>query len=256
MRTPLMSLLCLPCAGASATMYLRWRRLLPQWIQVVPVELPGRGSRLNEPFAHDFDALTDQLCEEHAQALQGPHALFGHSMGALLAYGMAQRQRRDGRPLPRALFVSGTSAPSQREPDRLAGKDDEASLVADLRKQGGTPEAVFANAELMRFTLDTLRADYRLCQGFRDVPGKPLPVPVRVFGGRHDDIETDRLQAWQRHAGSEFSLEWFDGGHFFIRQQEIQVLASIVRELVRPFTAGVPVHVADGRSEELRHDVV
>lgn len=55
MRPPLVSLLCLPCAGASATMYLRWRRLLPKWIQVVPVELPGRGGRLAEALVEDFD---------------------------------------------------------------------------------------------------------------------------------------------------------------------------------------------------------
>lgn len=245
MRPPLISLLCLPCAGASATMYLRWRRLLPPWIQVVPVELPGRGSRLNEPFADDFNALAAQLCEAHEQAMQGPHALFGHSMGALLAYGMARHRHGAGQRLPRALFVSGTSAPSRREPDRLAGLDDDASLVADLRRQGGTPPEVFDSPELLRLTLDTLRADYRLCQSFEDRARSRLPVPACVFGGRQDDIETECLQAWQRHVGEAFSLEWFDGGHFFIRHQELRVLAAIVRELVRPFSlSGIRQEVA------------
>ena len=104
MPAPL-SLLCLPCAGASATMYLRWRRLLPRWIEVVPLELPGRGSRLGEDFVEDFDALVSLLCSEHEAALRGNFALFGHSMGALLAWGIAQRLRATGRPLPRALLV-------------------------------------------------------------------------------------------------------------------------------------------------------
>ena len=110
------SLLCLPCAGASATMYLRWRRLLPLWIRIVPVELPGRGSRLAESPVHDFDGLVAQLCAEQAEAMRGEFAIFGHSMGALLAYGMACRLRSTERALPVALLASGAAAPSRRDP--------------------------------------------------------------------------------------------------------------------------------------------
>ncbi len=235
-RPPLLNVLCLPCAGASATMYLRWRRLLPEWIRVVPVELPGRGERLAEPLAEDFDALVAQLCHEQASLLSGHFALFGHSMGALLAYGMAQHLRAAGLSLPQALFVSGSPAPSRRDPGRFQGKEGDAALIADLRKQGGTPQAVFDNAELLRLTLDTLGADYRVCQSFTHRAAQPLPLPLHVFGGRDDDISTERLQAWQKEAAGMFSLRWFEGGHFFIRQKEDLVLQAIVRELLHPVT--------------------
>ena len=233
MRPPFIDLLALPCAGASATMYLRWRRLLPQWIRLVPVELPGRGARLGEPHVEAFDRLVDQLCNEHEQALQGRYALFGHSMGALLAHGIAQRQRALSRPLPRAMFVSASPAPSHRDPDRFAGKTGDAALVADLRQQGGTPEEVFGSEELLRITLDTLGADYRLCESFSYVAGEPLPVPLHVLAGRQDDIAVERIGSWRREAGGAFTLEWFDGGHFFIRQQEQQVLAAVVQGLTQ-----------------------
>jgi len=225
------SLLCLPCAGASATMYLRWRRLLPRWIRIVPVELPGRGSRLAERLVEDFDALVAQICAEQADALRGGFAIFGHSMGALLAYGMTRRLRSMGRALPLALLASGSAAPSQRDAERFAGKTDDASLTADLRKQGGTPEEVFASAELMRITLDVLGADYRVCEGFR-YPGKaPLPMPVHVFAGREDDIDAARIHTWSAEAGGVFTLDWFDGGHFFIRQHETAFLAALSQRL-------------------------
>lgn len=225
------SLLCLPCAGASATMYLRWRRLLPHWVQVVPVELPGRGARLAEPPADDFDALVAQLCVEQAGALRGNFAIFGHSMGALLAFGMTRRLHAMGLALPRALLVSASAAPSQRDPDRFAGKTDDASLIADLRKQGGTPEEVFASDELMRITLDVLGADYRLCDDFRYPGEAPLPMPVHVFAGRQDDIDAARMHAWSAEAGGAFTLDGFDGGHFFIRQHEAAFLAALTRRL-------------------------
>jgi surfactin synthase thioesterase subunit len=243
MQAPV-SLLCLPCAGASATMYLRWRRLLPRWIELVPVELPGRGSRMGERFAEDFDELVALLCEEQSQALSGCYVLFGHSMGALLAWGMAARLRDLGRPLPRALFASGSPAPSRRDPDRFANKDSDAALIADLRKQGGTPEEVFASAELMRITLDVLGADYRVCASFRHRGGGALPFPVHALGGLQDDIAAERIEAWSAEAHADFSLDWFEGGHFFIRQQESQVLLALRRRLARTLAGGIHAAVA------------
>ena len=168
--------------------------------------------------------------------MQGRYALFGHSMGALLAYGVAQHQGKHLRVLPRALFASGSSAPSRRDPDRFANKGDDASLIADLRKQGGTPEEVFESAELMRVTLDTLGADYRVCESFRYAEPPPLTMPVHAFAGRQDDIAVERMEAWRCETGGAFSLEWFEGGHFFIRQREGAVLSAIVRELVHQFS--------------------
>lgn len=227
------SLLCLPCAGASATMYLRWRRLLPHWIEVVPVELPGRGARLAEPFVEDFDALVTQLCVERADAMRGRFAFFGHSMGALLAWGLTDRLRTLGRALPCALLASGSAAPSRRNPHRFAGKNDDQSLIADLRKQGGTPEEVFASEELMRITLDVLGADYRVCESFDHAAAAPLPVPLHVFAGREDDIEPQRIEAWSAEAADTFTLDWFDGGHFFVRQHEAAVLAVLAQCLAK-----------------------
>jgi surfactin synthase thioesterase subunit len=243
---PTLSLLCLPCAGASATMYLRWRRLLPRWIEVVPVELPGRGGRLGERFVEDFDSLVAQLCAEHDAAMRGNFALFGHSMGALLAWGIAQRLHGKRKPLPRALLVSGSAAPSQRDPERFVDMNDDQALVADLRKQGGTPEELFDSPELLRMTLDTLAADYRVCQGFVHAGQAPLPVPLHVFAGRQDDVEPWRVEAWAGEtvhgahgAHDGFTLDWFEGGHFFIRQHETQVLAALAQRLARSVAGGV-----------------
>jgi len=232
------SLLCLPCAGASATMYLRWRPLLPRWIEIVPVELPGRGMRMGECFVESFDAQVARICAEQADAMQGSFMLFGHSMGALLAYGVAQRLRALGRPLPRALLASGSSAPSQRDPGRLPGAHDDAALTAELRKQGGTPEEVFASAELMRITLDTLGADYRVCRSFAYAADAPLPMPLHVFAGRRDDIDALRMEAWSAHAGDAFTLDWFDGGHFFIRQREAAFLDALTRRVGQAMAGG------------------
>lgn len=231
MRKPVIDLYCLPCAGASATMYLRWRRVVPSWVNVMPVELPGRGMRLGEPFVEDFQALVSQLCNELSYGESSRWAIFGHSMGALLAYGITSRLQSMGASMPVMLFVSGSPAPSLRDPDRFPDTNSDAALIADLRKQGGTPQEVFDSPELLHLTLDALRADYRVCEGFDYRQNPPLTVPIQVFAGRHDDIDPHRIGAWWDEAGDSFALHWFDGGHFFIREYERQVLRMVERSL-------------------------
>lgn len=235
-----LTLLCLPCAGASATMYLRWRRLLPEWIDLVPLELPGRGSKMSEPLLTTFDALIAYLHRHYRAHLRGRYALFGHSMGALLAYGLTGRLQQEQGILPRALIASATASPGLRDPSRLPNPDDNAAMIADLRKQGGTPDAVLQDAELLRFTLHVLAADYRVCLDFLSVPRTRLHVPLHVFGGRDDAIEPERLQAWARETSRSCTLDWFDGGHFFVRDDEPRVLATLARRLTPYAQAEAP----------------
>ena len=230
------SLFCLPCAGASATMYSRWQSMLPAWIRVVPVELPGRGRRFGEPFVEDFATLVAQLHDAISPGISGPFALFGHSMGAMLAHAVAQRLASPDS-LLRHVFVSASPAPSRRE-RYCPPEQNDAALIANLRKQGGTPNAVFDNSELLRITLDTLGADYRVCASFRHSPGKTLSVPVCALAGRADEIDDTDVAAWREETQSAFQLHWFDGGHFFIREQELPVLQAVVMQLRRSCFAG------------------
>jgi len=233
-----LDLLVLPCAGASATMYLRWRRMLPPWVRVVPIELPGRGARCNEPCVRNFDALVTRLCDENAASLRGNFVLLGHSMGALLAYGMALRQRALSRPMPQLLVVSASAAPTCRSPERYAGRHDDATLIADLRKQGGTPDEVFAHSDMLRMTLDTLAADYDVCASFPPRETQALALPIHAFGGRHDSIALHDIEQWYHETRGRFSVDWFDGGHFFIREREAEVLAALV-QVLSPLAKGV-----------------
>ena len=105
-----LTLLCLPYSGASAMVYSRWRRKVPQWLDVQPVELPGRGARYAEALHTDMRTLAMQLAREQKARLTAPYALFGHSLGALLACEMAHAFRTLGCPEPVALFASGTAA--------------------------------------------------------------------------------------------------------------------------------------------------
>ena len=226
----LVSLLCLPCGGASAAIYARWRLHLPRWIRLVPIELPGRGARAAEPFSCNIDELIEQLCLEQTRVLETPYALFGHSMGGLLAYRMARHLQQQGRALPMMVFASASPAPSSGGWKFSAHQSEEA-LLRDLHRYGGTPDDVLESPEMLRMALAALAADYVLCNSFEYQGPAQLAVPFRIFGGRDDEVRQEQLAAWRRETTGSFSLHWFDGGHFYLRPHEQAVVRLIAQQL-------------------------
>ncbi|UWF47518.1 alpha/beta fold hydrolase [Pseudomonas sp. N3-W] len=228
-----LTLLCLPYSGASAMVYSRWRRQLPPWLQLQPVELPGRGARYDEPLQTDMRALALQLAREYKPALQAPYALFGHSLGALLACEMAHAFRALGVPEPVALFASGTAAPSMRSDyDRgFAEAQSDDQLIEQLRTFQGTSEEVLGNQELMSLTLPILRADFMLCGRFRPMQRPLLKCPVHVLGGKEDKATTEQLIGWSKETQGSFSVDMMTGGHFFIHEHEAKVIRIIKNHL-------------------------
>lgn len=204
---------------------------MPSWITVQPIELPGRGSRRDECPKESYTALTEYLCDELACILPERYAFFGHSMGALLAYGITHGLSARKLPLPAALLVSGCAAPNCQDSERYAKLQGRAALIADLRKQGGTPDAVFESPELLAMTLNLLAVDYRVCGSFQYIQQPPLPIPLHVFGGSTDEIEASKLNDWQLANIQRFTLDWFVGGHFFLRQSEEAFLLNLIKRL-------------------------
>lgn len=226
-------LFCLPYSGASAMVYSRWRRAVPAWLSVVPVELPGRGARLGEALQTDMHALARQLAKEVLPRITGPYALFGHSLGALLAFEMAHALREGGAPQPLALIASGTAAPTRRE-DYERGfadpkSDDE--LKTQLRDLQGTPPEVLANQELMELTLPILRADFLMCGRYQYRARPPLTCALHVLGGAQDRASQEQLVAWQQESQGSFTLDMLPGGHFFIHEHEAKVLRLLKANL-------------------------
>ncbi|MDD1015705.1 thioesterase II family protein [Pseudomonas rubra] len=225
-----LTLLCLPYSGASAMVYSRWRRKLPAWLNLRPVELPGRGARLGEPLLTDMQVLARQLASEQRLAASQPYALLGHSLGALLAFELAHELQALGCPPPVALFASGTAAPTRRE-DYDGGNwrepKSDGVLIDELRTLQGTPEEVLANQELMSLTLPVLRADFLLCGRYVYRQRPPLQCPVHVLGGEDDKASQAQLLAWRQESVGDFSLEIFPGGHFFIHEHEERVLGVL-----------------------------
>ena len=227
-------LFCFHPAGAGPNFYREWAERLPADIELTAVHLPGREGRFLEPALTDYAAAVAALHAGLRPALDRPYALFGHSMGALLAYGVAVSAARAGDPAPERLLVSGCGGPGTVQPKGGRSGWTDADLVADLREMGGTPEQVLAEPALLDLILPTLRADYALCDSFGAAPltGPLLRVPLSVLGGTEDHYTTADLARWSSVTTGPATQYAFPGGHFFLSQESADaVLATVVAEL-------------------------
>lgn len=247
-----MRLLCLPYSGGSAMVYARWRRLLPSWIDVRPVEWPGRGARMDEPLATDPRALAAQLAGELDTQLNGPYALFGHSLGAVIAFELAHGLLDRGAAAPAILFASGTEAPAVRNGSRWREPMSDEALMQELRNLQGTPDEALSNVELMRSALPVLRADFLMCGAYVYRPRRPLPCPVHVFGGADDETGREALEAWRQETSASFALDILPGHHFFIHTQQAQLIERIGAALARQSGRTIDLHWSEDHERVLR----
>lgn len=211
-------LFCLPHAGAGTAMFNLWRRILPGFIEVCPILLPGREGRLSEDSFTDSDTLIEQVTAGIADYIDRPYAIFGHSMGSLLAFELAHSLRAHGLREPSHLFLSGRNAPHlYLGQTRLHQLPDDRFLAELDARYGGLPQEVLADPELLELYLPILRADLTLLETHLHRDRHPLVCPISAFAGKQDkNVSVTGLEAWGEHTAGAFEAEWLDGGHFYL----------------------------------------
>lgn len=228
---PLLRLVCFPWAGAGASVYRRLALELPDTVDVLAVQLPGREDRCREPGLTCMALAVEHVLGELVPLLDRPLVLFGHSMGALVAYEVAQASKTRFGHEPDLLVVSGSGAPGVEEAyERCASDASDEVFIEDIRRLGGTPEQVLANPALMRLLLPALRTDYALLDEYAGPRGlAPLSCPVIACAGDRDEsVSSDTVDAWRRCTTGAFEEHWLSGDHFYLAAHP-QPLADCLR---------------------------
>lgn len=229
-------LYCFGHAGASAAAFRTWQARLEPSIEVCAIELPGHGRRMGEAPQDQLLPLAGELTQALARELRAtprPYALFGHSMGALLAFEVARGLARLAIQPPLRLLVSGANTPQRRPPSRLLHRLPDEGLLEELRTYDGTPQELLDDRELMALLLPTLRADFCMVETYHYYPCPQLTMPLTVLAGRDDaHVSTDGVAAWALETSGSSHCAWHDGGHFFIQTHAAAVLATICGSLL------------------------
>jgi medium-chain acyl-[acyl-carrier-protein] hydrolase len=215
-------LYCFPYAGGSPWAFRSWAPRMPPGVEMRPVQLPGHGSRLLEPRHSRIEPLVEALLTD--VDFEAPLALFGHSMGALVAYEIARRLPGE----PDCLYVSAHRAPQLPNRDVAIHALPEERFIQELRRLNGTPEAVLSHRELRELTLPVLRDDFALAHAYSHTPEPILRCRVVAFGGRDDPaVREHEVAAWRAVTTGPFRMHMVPGDHLSIDS----VLGALTRDL-------------------------
>jgi pyochelin biosynthesis protein PchC len=223
---PVGRVVCCAHAGGSASAFRPLSLRVSPSVELLAIQYPGRQDRLGEPAIDDLVELAGLVTEELEPWLDRPVVLFGHSMGALVAFEVARRLERRG-VVPAALFVSGRRAPSIHRESAVYLMDDE-GLLREIKELAGTDDQVFAEDELVRMVLPAIRSDYRAVETYRYLPGPDVSCPLTALLGDTDPrVSVPEAQEWVRHTSAEFRLRVFPGGHFYLNDHEPELAEMI-----------------------------
>lgn len=222
----------IPHAGGSGESYMPWFRTFPKEMDCRYLQLPARGKRMNEAMPDSIDDLTDCILDELYCLSHKRIALFGHSMGGLIAFELARKMEINWGVSAQALFISSCRAPSEPLQHHFSGMDDE-EFITQLASLGGTEASLLEQPELRRLFLPTLRQDIALCENYVIPDSEPLQAPLYILWGTEDNLITDgMISAWRKFS-SDGNVHFYPhyGDHFY-HQLQSQSVKSIIQEVL------------------------
>jgi surfactin synthase thioesterase subunit len=231
-------LICFPHAGGSATSYHALSVALPPTVEVLAVQYPGRQDRRAEACIDNISELVDRLLPAlTAGADDRPLALFGHSMGATLAFEVARRlQERAGALHPVTVFLSGRRSPHSRRSEQIHLRDDQ-GILREVQLLDGSTAAALSDPDILQMVMPALRSDYRAAETHVHVPGPPLRCPVVALTGDADPrTSVEEVEGWREYTEGPFAVRVFKGGHFFLNDHP-----EAVRDTIRDHLSALPV---------------
>ena len=230
-------LFCFPYAGGAASIFHNWPDHVVSSVEICSVQLPGREERLGECAFTNLAHMVKTLGVVLSSYMDRPFAFYGHSMGSLIAFELARELRRQNRPGPVHLFVSGRCAPHVPDPDPQLHQLADAEFIEGIRGYNGTPEEVFQNKQLMDLLLPLLRADFEVCESYNCRDEAPLACGISAYAGKHE-YARDLIPDWAAQTTGQFETMILPGDHFFLNTERARFVDAISSRLLQYLTEG------------------
>lgn len=228
-------LFCFPYAGGSAVVYHRWRALLPEYIELIPIELSGRGTRYQEPLLSTMNEIVDDAFATVAREInKSKFAFFGHCMGAVIIYELYYKLLKEVNEKPAHLFFSGANPPTLGTTE-LTHNLPEEEFLGRLFELGGMPQELMQNRELLDLYLPILRADFKAVETY--VPStdrERIQSDISIVSGRCDkSVLLGEIQHWADLTSGKCSFYRIPGGHFYLNANRRDLTSLVHQQLLQ-----------------------
>lgn len=210
------NLFCLPFAGASIYAYRDFGRYIADFVNTIPIELPGRGSRVSEPLLSDINTMVEDVFNQINVQQNMPYAIFGHSLGSLLGFLLVKKIKSKKLPQPIHLFLSGRGGPSASNNNTPIHSLPKQEFIEKLQEYEGTPKEILQDKGVMDIFEPILRADFKAYETYVYEKSDPFEIPITVMIGTCDKTTYEDSEKWQEETLRRISIMQFKGGHFFI----------------------------------------
>ena len=223
-------LICIPYAGGNSYSFRDLQPFLGRHIEIITLELPGRGKRIVEPLLSDMHAMAADLYRQLLPHIKSPYILYGHSMGAILGNLLLHRLKQEWKALPLHFFATGCAAPVFNDQRRLLHVLPDDQLSAELKRMGGMPDALLADPDLMDFFLPMIREDMRALERYQYVSLGQYSTGITVITGASEEITAAQTAGWALESEREIRVLRYPGNHFFIIHQ-FQKIAMLIHDV-------------------------
>ncbi len=231
-----MKVIAIPFAGGNKYSYKVIQNELPNTIEWITIELPGRGGRFTEDLMDTIEVMVDDLFNQILPHIQeGNYMIYGHSMGTLLGYELAKKLIDINQKLPNCLYFTGRGAPSTLVKEKVSIYPKHL-FWEKVNEKGGLPKEILQNEELLDLYYDILRLDFRAIENYTySANKKPFPIPIHVclgteeIGEGKDKTTIEDIKNWSNETTYELHPETLDGDHFFILKHPKAIVQKICR---------------------------
>ena len=224
------NLFCIPFAGGSASIYYKWRNYLGDKINIIPIELAGRGRRINELFKETIQETVDDIYNYIKDQLYEPYILFGHSMGSILTFELINKIIKEKDNLPSKVFYSGRKPPHVPIEKHIHLLPD-GEFLEELVSLGGVSNTFMENQELVDMFLPILRADFRMIENYKCKSIQVIDRDIHILYGSEEDLKMKELNSWGMYTTEKLFIKKIEGNHFFI-ENNLELVMKYIQEVI------------------------
>lgn len=230
-----MNLFCIPHAGGSCVQYLTWKELLNSSIHFMPLDLAGHAYRVNEKAFETVEEATADIVKKLKKLNNNDeYAIFGHSMGAIIAYAVYLQLEAEGEKLPSHIFFSGMRDPYHFKNDVKDSYSDEEGYRRFVQNVDGMKEQSNTDSETRDYFIKLIKQDLEMLGRYNPpLPLRKINVPVTVLYGENDPSMTYRDLTWWKIL-SDYNISFcrISGNHFFVMENARDTVNVINKMLV------------------------